>query len=56
MPYRKPHILNMHHEEPMNIFNVWNMNTGAGHSGGRLTIMDIDSKEYWQSDYTNTLY
>lgn len=67
---RQPHILsgfkeiyightptlNWHQEEPMNIFNVWNLDTGAGHSNGRLTIMDIDSKEFWQSDFVDTLY
>ncbi len=29
---------------------VWNVDTGSG-KGGPLTIMDIDTKEYWQSDY-----
>jgi len=40
---------------PMNRCNVWNLDTGAGHSG-KLTIMDIDTKEYWQSDYSSDLY
>ncbi|MCW1960743.1 hypothetical protein [Chryseobacterium viscerum] len=31
------------------------MDTGAG-SVGKLTIMDIDSKEIWQSDFLSTLY
>lgn len=41
---------------PMNIFNVWNLDTGAGHPGGRLTIMDVDSKEFWQSNISSDLY
>jgi serine/threonine protein phosphatase 1 len=40
---------------PMNRCNVWNLDTGAGFEG-KLTIMDIDTKEYWQSDFVNTLY
>lgn len=40
---------------PINACNVWNLDTGAGYEG-KLTIMDIDTKEYWQSDYVNTLY
>ena len=35
--------------------NVWNLDTGGGYEG-RLTIMDIDTKEFWQSDFVNTLY
>jgi serine/threonine protein phosphatase 1 len=27
---------------------LWNLDTGSGR-GGKLTIMDIDSKQYWQS-------
>ncbi|MNM81230.1 Serine/threonine-protein phosphatase 1 [compost metagenome] len=34
---------------PMEAFEMTNLDTGAGH-GGKLTIMDINSKEYWQSD------
>jgi len=40
---------------PMNRCNVWNMDTGAGWHG-KLTIMDVDTKEYWQSDLVKTLY
>ena len=39
----------MYSEAPIQIKEVWMMDTGAGH-GGKLTIMDIDTKEYWQSD------
>lgn len=41
--------------EPMHACNVWNLDTGAGWSG-KLTIMDVDSKEYWQSDFSPELY
>ena len=41
--------------EPVNAANVWNLDTGAGFTGP-LTLMDADSKEYWQSDAVHTLY
>jgi serine/threonine protein phosphatase 1 len=37
------------------MFNITNMDTGAGHTG-KLTIMDIDSKIFWQSDPLPKLY
>jgi len=40
---------------PMNRCNVWNLDTGGGW-GGKLSIMDIDTKEYWQSDFVKDLY
>lgn len=40
---------------PFLMCNVWAIDTGAGWSG-RLTIMNVDSKEYWQSDPTPELY
>ena len=40
---------------PMNRCNVWNLDTGAGYKG-KVTIMDVDTKEYWQSDYVPELY
>lgn len=40
---------------PMNRCNVWNLDTGGGFMG-RITIMDIDTKEYWQSDPMKELY
>ena len=39
----------------MNRCNVWNLDTGGGYEG-RLTIMDINTKEFWQSDNMKTLY
>lgn len=40
---------------PMNGCNVWNVDTGAAFTGS-LTIMDIDTKEFWQSDTLVSLY
>lgn len=40
---------------PVNAANVWNLDTGAAFDGP-LTIMDIDTKKYWQSDIVKTLY
>ncbi len=41
--------------EPFKMCNVWALDTGAGWSG-KLTIMNIETKEYWQSDLTPSLY
>jgi serine/threonine protein phosphatase 1 len=35
--------------------NVWNIDTGAAFTGP-LTIMDVDSKTYWQSEPLHQLY
>jgi len=35
--------------------NIWRLDTGAGWYG-RLTIMDVETKEYWQSDLVTELY
>lgn len=43
------------HRQPMNYGKVWNLDTGATYTG-MLTIMDINSKEFWQSDVVQTLY
>jgi len=32
---------------PMKAANIYNLDTGAGHTG-RLSIMDVDTKEFWQ--------
>lgn len=40
---------------PIHACNVWNLDTGAGWFG-KLTIMDADTKAYWQSDLTPDLY
>ena len=41
--------------EPIHVCNVWAIDTGAGWSG-KLTIIDVESKEYWQSDLSQELY
>lgn len=40
---------------PQNFANVWNVDTGAGF-GHKLSILDVDTKEYWQSDNLSELY
>ncbi len=42
-------------KEPINKANVWNLDTGAAFTGA-LTIMNVDTKEFWQSDPLPTLY
>lgn len=41
--------------EPMRAFNIWNCDTGAGFDG-KATIMNVDTKEYFQSDWIKDLY
>lgn len=40
---------------PVKAANVWNLDTGSG-KYGYLTIMDVDTKEFWQSDQVTKLY
>jgi serine/threonine protein phosphatase 1 len=40
---------------PVQMANVWNVDTGAAFKGP-LTIMDVDTKEFWQSDLLPDLY
>ncbi|WP_136667239.1 metallophosphoesterase [Flavobacterium sp. H122] len=40
---------------PVNKANIWNVDTGAAFYGP-LTIMNVDTKEFWQSDPVHTLY
>lgn len=42
-------------DQPMHAANIWNLDTGAGEKG-RLTIMDVTSKQFWQSDLVKELY
>ncbi|PSK90840.1 serine/threonine protein phosphatase 1 [Taibaiella chishuiensis] len=42
-------------DKPLTAFNITNLDTGAGHSG-RLTIMNVETKEFWQSDPLLELY
>ncbi|WP_299214358.1 metallophosphoesterase family protein [uncultured Aquimarina sp.] len=41
--------------EPIKAYNLWNIDTGAAFTG-KLTILDIDTKEFWQSDPLPSLY
>jgi serine/threonine protein phosphatase 1 len=40
---------------PLQLCNLWDIDTGCGW-GGKLTAMDVDTKEYWQSDFSKDLY
>lgn len=39
-------------DKPLQAFNIYNVDTGAG----RLTIMDVETKAYWQYDLTTDFY
>lgn len=41
--------------EPMKAANIWNIDTGGGFAG-KVTIMNVDTHEYWQSDMSTDLY
>jgi len=41
--------------KPIHYCNVWLLDTGGGWEG-KLTIMDLDTKKYWQSDPVEDLY
>jgi len=41
--------------EPKQAANVWNIDTGAAFKGP-LSMLDVDTKETWQSDPVHTLY
>jgi len=41
--------------KPIHASNVWNIDQGAGWEG-KLTIMNVDTKEYFQSDIVKELY
>ncbi len=47
--------LNLGSTNPINKANIWNLDTGAGFTGS-LSVMDIDTKEFWQSDPLSSLY
>jgi serine/threonine protein phosphatase 1 len=51
------HTPTTHYNEalPMHFANVWNIDTGAAFKG-KLTIMNVDTKQYWQSDPLPLLY
>lgn len=51
------HTPTLHYDsfEPMNAVNVWNLDTGAAFNG-RLSILDVTTKKFWQSDIVQNLY
>lgn len=40
---------------PIQLCNLWDIDSGCGW-GGKLTAMDVNTKEYWQSDFSKDLY
>ena len=51
---RKP-VTKINKTVPIQKACVWNVDTGAAFKGP-LTIMDVDTKEFWQSEPLNELY
>jgi serine/threonine protein phosphatase 1 len=43
------------HMKPVNLGNVWNMDTGAGYDGS-ISMMNLETKEIFQSDPVYSLY
>jgi serine/threonine protein phosphatase 1 len=41
--------------EPMQACNVWNIDTGAAFTG-KLSILEVETKRFWQSDAVKNLY
>jgi len=41
--------------KPMHLANVWNIDTGAAFKGP-VSILDVDTKDFWQSDPVHELY
>lgn len=48
-------VLRINKEIPQQAANVWNIDTGAAFEG-KLSIMDINTKQFWQSDDLPILY
>lgn len=42
-------------DKPMKAAMIWNLDTGGGFKG-KITIMNVDTHEYWQSDSATELY
>lgn len=51
------HTPTLHNDyfEPMHAINVWNIDTGAAFNG-RLSMLEVHSKQFWQSDVVQNLY
>ncbi|QAA82312.1 serine/threonine protein phosphatase [Aequorivita sp. H23M31] len=43
------------YDKPANFANVWNVDTGAAYKGS-LSMLDVDTKQIWQSDPVHLLY
>lgn len=50
-----PTLIFNNQKKPINCENTWFLDTGAAFTG-YLTIMNIDTKEYWQSEEVRKLY
>jgi serine/threonine protein phosphatase 1 len=48
-------VLKFGTNQPMHLLNLWNLDTGAAYTG-KLTIMDVDTNLFWQSDPVWELY
>ncbi|MBQ4820171.1 metallophosphoesterase family protein [Aquimarina sp. MMG016] len=48
-------VTRINQTKPINAACVWNIDTGAAFKGS-LTMLDVDTKEFWQSDPVHTLY
>ena len=46
---------NYNETTPMSSHNLWNVDTGAAFKG-RVSVLDMDTKKFWQSDPVYTLY
>lgn len=47
--------INYNSATPIQAVNLWNIDTGSAFTG-KLTILDVDSKQFWQSDPLPQLY
>lgn len=47
--------INYNQQEPLKAANIWNLDTGAAFTG-KLSVMDIHTQQYWQSDPLPQLY
>jgi serine/threonine protein phosphatase 1 len=48
-------VMQIGESTPIQMASVWNVDTGAAFTGP-LTVMDVDTKRYWQSDPLPDLY
>lgn len=48
-------VTQINEKTPVSFANIWNIDTGAAFNG-KLSIMDIDTKDFWQSDFLKNLY